>query len=197
MKENAKKVLLLLLVVALNSAGYKAAQVFRPTGTLLAIWIDSSIPYISYFVVPYALYVFVVLLAFVVCWKDYKLYKTMALSMATAIAIAIVIYMTFQTAVVRTNIEGTDIFNQGVKIVYQIDAPLNSFPSLHVAIPTIATMFIFLRNKKIGLATTPIAILIILSTVFIKQHVVLDVLGGLALSLCIFRFRKAYERIKV
>ncbi len=71
-KTDLKKIKLLLLVVLLNSIGYKAAQFFRPEGFSVMTWLDSFIPYISYFVIPYALYPAIVLLPFYLYWKDYK-----------------------------------------------------------------------------------------------------------------------------
>ncbi len=106
-----KKIGLFLLAVFLNSVGYKAAQILRPDGLLVTTWIDSLIPYIPYFVVPYALYVPVVLLPFFLYWKDYKKYRAVALSMAAVLAISILIFLAFQTRVIRATVEPTDLFN--------------------------------------------------------------------------------------
>ena len=65
---------------------------------------------------------------------------------------------------------------------YASDKPLNAFPSLHVGMSTLATLFVYRKRKKLGLAVLPVTVLIILSTVFIKQHVLLDVAGGLVLA---------------
>jgi membrane-associated phospholipid phosphatase len=194
-KETQNKILLFLLVVFLNSVCYKAAQLLRPEGFLVTTWIDNLIPYISYFVIPYASYVIIALIPFFLYWRDYKAYRTMALSMATVLAIAVVIYLTFQTSVIRPNVDSTDIFNQWVAFVYSIDKPLNALPSLHVALPTLATLFIYLRNRKLGAYLAPLTFLIILSTMFIKQHSVFDVAAGLILAFSVFRYRRIFDRM--
>src|SRR3989338_8930539 len=180
-----KKIKLILLVVVLNSIGYKAAQFFRPEGFSVMTWLDSFIPFVSYFIVPYALYPVIVGLSFYLYWKDYKKYKTMALSIATVLFISVIIYFAFQTQITRQEIQPQNIFDDLVLFVYSLDQPVNALPSLHVSLPTLATLFIFLRNRKLALYVAPVTILIILSTVFIKQHAVLDVFAGLILAFAV------------
>ncbi len=196
MNGTAKKIGFLIAMGALNSAGYKAAQIIRPTGVLVTTWLDSLIPYIPYFVVPYALYVPVVLLPFALYWKDYRQYRTMALSMISVLAISIAIFVTFQTSMMRADAAPTDFFNWAVAFVQSLDAPVNALPSLHVSMPTLATLFIYLRSRRIAVLVAPITLLIILSTVFIKQHAVLDVFAGLILAFAVFKCRHVFEKKK-
>ncbi len=190
-----RKVGLFVLVVILNSVGYKLAQFLRPEGFLITGWLDSFIPYVSYFVVPYALYPVIAIIPFVLYWNNYKKYKVMALSFASVLAIAVVVFLVFQTTATRAQVEPNDLFNWGVTLVYSFDEPLNAFPSLHVAIPVIATLFIYLRNKRFGLYMVPVTVLIILSTVLIKQHAVVDIIGGLLLAFGIFKCRRIFEKL--
>ena len=192
MNETSKKILLFLIVIVLNTIGYKAAQILRPDGFSVTTWLDSLVPYISYFVIPYALYVPVVLVPFFLYWKDYKNYRTVSISFLLILVISIIIYLMFQTTTARASVGPTDMFNAGVLTVYALDAPLNSLPSLHVSMTVIATLFIYIRNRKLGTYIIPITALIILSTVFIKQHAVLDVIAGLVLALAVFKMRKLW-----
>lgn len=192
LSETGKKIGLFAIVLLLNSVGYKLAQILRPEGFLVTTWLDSFIPYISYFVVAYALYPVIAIIPFVLYWNDYRKYRVMALSFAAVLAIAIVIFMVFQTSATRAVVQPTDLFNWGVSLVYSLDKPLNAFPSLHVAIPVIATLFIYLRSRRLGLCLLPVTVLVVMSTVFIKQHAVLDVIGGLVLAYIVFRYRNMY-----
>jgi len=55
----------------------------------------------------------------------------------------------------------------------------------------LAPYFIHKKNKPLGIVSAPIGILIMLSTVFIKQHAVLDIIGGILLASFVFWvFRK-------
>ena len=191
--ETANKIFLLLLVLFLNIVVYKLVQILVPSGISLSTQIDSAIPFVQYFVVPYYLYPVFLLLPFVLFWKDYRSYRTMALSLITVLIISNAIYFAFQTEVSRPDIQTTDVFSKAVLAIYSADNPVNAFPSLHVAVPTIFTFFIFARSRKLGLCLLPITILIILSTLFIKQHVIADVVGGLLLAFVVFRYRKIFK----
>jgi len=195
MNETFKKLGLFLVAVALNSVGYGAAQALRPEGFLVTTWIDSFIPYVSWFVVPYLLFFPLVLVPFFLYWKDYPGYRTMALSLIAVLAVSLVVYLAFQTTATRAEVEPNDFFNWGVWMIYSVDKPLNNLPSLHVALSTIAALFAYLKSRRIGLGLAPLAVLIILSTVFIKQHAFLDVVAGLALTFGVFRFRGFFRRI--
>ena len=190
-----KKILLFLAVVLLNSVGYKAAQIIRPTGILTMTWIDPLIPYISTFVIPYALYLPVLILPFILYWNDYKKYRTMALSLAAVLAASIIIYLIFQTEMTRYEPSQNNIFDSFVSAIQHADAPVNALPSLHVSIPLMITFFVYIRSRKMGICLLPVTILIILSTVFIKQHAVLDILGGIILATIVFRMRKHIEKL--
>ena len=116
------------------------------------------------------------------------------MSLAMVLAISIAIYLAMQTSVARAAVDPSkDIFSWGVALVYSFDKPVNAFPSLHVAIPAIATLFIYLRSRKLGLYLVPVTVAVILSTVFIKQHAALDVLGGLILAFAVFRARNIFD----
>ena len=188
-----RKLGLFLLVVLLNSVGYKLAQFLRPEGVLVTTWLDSFIPFIPAFVVPYALYPIIGILPFVVFWKSYRKYKTVALSMVAVLAISIAVFLAFQTSITRVDFVVDDLFTWGVSVVYSLDEPLNALPSLHVAIPVIATLFIYAENKRLGLCILPMTVLVALSTVFIKQHAILDVIAGMALALAVFKCRKFFS----
>lgn len=194
--ETPRKIFLLAVVLFLNIVVYKIAQIAVPGGISLVTPIDNMIPFVSYFVVPYYLYAVFLLLPFAVFWKDYKNYMVMALSLVAVLAISNVIFFAFQTEVPRPDIQSTDVFSKAVLAIYSTDNPVNAFPSLHVAVPTIVTLFIFLRSRKFGLCLTPITILIILSTLFIRQHVIADVVGGLVLAFAVFRYRHIFKENK-
>jgi membrane-associated phospholipid phosphatase len=71
--------------------------------------------------------------------------------------------------------------------------PNNTFPSLHVALTSSITAFVYEKDTKIGMVLIPLTFLIILSTIFIKQHVVLDIIGGLMLAFFIFKIKNVFD----
>lgn len=81
----------------------------------------------------------------------------------------------------------TDFFSRWIAGLYAVDTNTNVFPSVHVAGSIGAAWAVWdceaLRRRRWpGVAATVLALLICLSTVFIKQHSLLDAAGGAALS---------------
>jgi membrane-associated phospholipid phosphatase len=71
--------------------------------------------------------------------------------------------------------------------------PTNAFPSLHVSLTLTISMFVYGKNRKVGIVLLIITFFIILSTMFVKQHVFLDVIGGLMLAFVIFKNKKVFD----
>jgi membrane-associated phospholipid phosphatase len=55
-----------------------------------------------------------------------------------------------------------------------------AFPSLHSAFPLIAAAHVWLRNRRLGLVMTGWTVLVWLSVVYLGEHYVVDVTGGVA-----------------
>ena len=96
----------------------------------------------------------------------------------------------------RPSLTGHSFFIDMVRYLYKIDTPTNIFPSIHV-FNTVACCIAIFRHKafhrhKLVLAGAGIlGTLIILSTVFLKQHTLLDV--GAAILLNIFCWQLLYK----
>ena len=78
------------------------------------------------------------------------------------------------------------VFGPLVAMIYRIDTNTNVFPSIHVVGAVGAALAVRdavgRRNRGVYTGVSLLAALICLSTVFLKQHSVLDVAGGLAFS---------------
>ena len=66
--------------------------------------------------------------------------------------------------------------------IYRVDGPHNLFPSLHVSSVSYIGFVNWRFCKKFRVLSVIFAVLICLSTLTVKQHAVLDVLGGLSLG---------------
>lgn len=66
--------------------------------------------------------------------------------------------------------------------IYDVDPPRNCFPSLHVAWATVAALSCYSVHRGVGMAALGWAALIGVSTLYTKQHYLVDVLGGIALA---------------
>jgi hypothetical protein len=65
----------------------------------------------------------------------------------------------------------------------QLDAdPIAAFPSLHAAYPTLGALVLWKVNRRTAFFTVPWCFIVWFSVVFLGQHYVIDVLGGIALA---------------
>lgn len=158
----------------------------RETTYCLNTVLDDRIVFSPAWIIPYVTwYAFLPAVGFFLMCKDKRQCAITLLTMILGLLLSYLTYSFFQTTVPRPNPVGDDIFSRLVQLIYHIDQPFNAFPSIHV-LATYALMLGAARaqgiNKAAKAAIWVVGLSIILSTVFIKQHVVADILGGIALA---------------
>ena len=99
--------------------------------------------------------------------------------------VCLVIFLAYPTTNTRPVIEGSGFWDLLAGWLYSIDAADNLFPSIHCLV----SWFCFLAvkgQKKIPTwykaVSFILAVLVFLSTLFTKQHVIVDVAGGIFLA---------------
>ena len=95
-----------------------------------------------------------------------------------------VCFLVYPTVLPRPgpNVIGQGFFGWCLRIVYSADEPRNNFPSLHVAHACVSALTCWRVHRGVGLAAGLWAALIALSTLFTKQHYVVDVISGMLLA---------------
>ncbi|WHY88762.1 phosphatase PAP2 family protein [Neobacillus novalis] len=202
--------LLFLLVMPLLGKVYELLNTRANDAVDLTSTVDKAIPFISVFIIPYILwyaYLFCYLVYF--CFKDTKIYIKTLILIVIAELICFVIYFFFQTTVPRPTVEGNNVVIHLVQWIYANDRPVNCFPSIHV-LTTFAIMLASLniKNKHVlnNLTIHILGTLIIISTLFVKQHVILDMIGsmflvtflyGITFELVSFRVSRKSETVYV
>ncbi|MDQ0416691.1 membrane-associated phospholipid phosphatase [Croceifilum oryzae] len=143
---------------------------------------DQQTPLLKIFVIPYMFwYAFVFITLLYLMFKNRKVYYETLLQYNLGLLICYSIYIIYQTHVPRPVVEGNDFLSQMLQWIYQSDAPYNCFPSIHV-LTTYVVMRAVLKitdvSRLVKILTAVMAFLIIASTVFIRQHVILDIVGA-------------------
>lgn len=161
-------------------------------------WLDDQIPFCEYFIIPYLLW-FVYMVAGVVWFifrsKDkreyYQLVSVLSMGM-TIFLIVSCIYPNRQDLrpEVFTN---NNLFTQMVQMLYAADTPTNVLPSIHVFNSLVMFYAIngspqFKDRKGIRIGAGVLSVSIVLSTMFLKQHSVVDVSLGILLSVTLQMF---------
>lgn len=169
--------------------------------TIINIPFDDMIPFIPEFIVPYFLWFPFMLIAIVyVFFKDKREFFAMAWNLIIGMSLFIVVSFVFPNGLnLRVESSTDSIFVWMVEYLHKIDTPTNVLPSIHVynslACGISLGRVLWRRSHKItAIASYAMAVLITLSTMFVKQHSVVDVVSALALSgLCFLFLRRFYK----
>ncbi|MFA6088421.1 MAG: phosphatase PAP2 family protein [Candidatus Woesearchaeota archaeon] len=161
---------------------YKLIQIFSSKGLIIKTALDDKIPFLSFFVIFYLSILIILFLPFILTFRN----KITFLKLATTFFIISIMcnltYVLFQTTIIRALVIPSTIFDKLVLFIYSIDNPFNSIPSMHVTFSVLSNLCLFNINKKVAYVILPFTILLILSTLFIKQHYIPGVLTGLVFA---------------
>ncbi len=154
---------------------------------------DSHIPFCEYFIVPYLLwfpYQVVTVLYFIFINKNKKEYYQLILNMMMGMTIFLIVSYIYPNVLHLRPSEfpRENVFTDMVRWLYRTDTPTNVLPSIHVfnslAVHMSLTNCEALRDHKgVRYGSLVLTLLIILSTMFLKQHSVIDVCCGATLAL--------------
>jgi len=173
--------------------------------------LDDKIPFCEYFVIPYVLWYLMIVITLVYfalySVRSFKRFMTFII-VTQVVAMAIYIFFPNRQDLRPTEFERDNIFTQMVNLLYTVDTNTNVCPSLHVGY-SIGIASAWIKDKTVGVGVkvgvTVFCILVCLSTVFIKQHSVVDVFVALPMCLLaeIIAFGKKYwyphfkEKVKI
>lgn len=185
--------LIWFLLFPILNINYILAANIAKVGKNIEISLDKAIPFKSIFIIPYIYwYIFIFVGLIYILYKSRVEYSRIFISIVIGMCCCYTIYYIFPTQINRPLIDNSTILNKLVNFIYNQDKPFNCFPSIHV----LNTYFIMrytkkIYSKKFFYYTQIAGLLIILSTVFIKQHFVLDIIASIILcELVIFLSNK-------
>ena len=156
----------------------------------LASFIDRMIPFAEIFIVPYISW-FALQAAWVsfLFFYDREAYDKLVTILMFGMTVFLIVSTVYPTALTLRpwHVARENVFVDMVRWLWRIDTSTNVWPSIHVYNTTalIFTLFTARDRNVILKVRVPMfiwCVLIILSTMFLKQHSVGDVLSGLALA---------------
>ena len=149
---------------------------------------DKYIPFIEYFIVPYLLWFFFIVAAF----------------MFSGMTIFLLVSTVFPNGQDLRPVvfERDNIFVDMVRMLYRTDTCTNVFPSLHVFNSLSVCVAVFesrelKKHRAVSFGVYTLAGLIILATMFLKQHSVLDTVGACIMAWVLYQFVYAPQRRRV
>jgi len=157
--------------------------------------LDNYIPFCEYFIVPYLLWFAYVAVAVVYfLFTDKKGYYQLCAHLFIGMTVFLIICTIWPNGQNLRPIyfERDNIFVDAVRRLYAGDTNTNVFPSIHVYNSVVTHVAIakserLKKHKWITPVSLVLTISICLATVFLKQHSVVDVVGGLTLSFFIYK----------
>ena len=172
--------------------------------SLIQTSFDEKIPFVEFFIIPYLLwFVFMIVTVGYFFFKDrnefYRLILFLVIGMTLFLMIS-TLWPNGQTLRPKY-FERDNIFLDMVKHLYSTDTPTNVFPSIHVY-NTLGCYIAIRRSKHlkdirwVQSTTFIISVLIILSTMFLKQHSFIDGIaaGIFAVISYVFIYAEEYKR---
>ena len=167
--------------------------------------LDRYIPFPEYFVVPYLLwFVYIGLSALYLLIRERDLFFKLVYTGMVGMTIFLLISWLYPNGLeLRPETFARDnIFVSLTKMVYACDTPTNVLPSIHVfnSVCTLVAIrqSVRLKNSKMVQAGAHVlTLLIVLSTMFLKQHSIVDVLLALVLSYVAYElvYDNLYDRV--
>ncbi len=165
--------------------------------------LDDDIPFCEYFIVPYLLwflYIAVSVLYFLFTNKDD--YYRLCAFLFSGMTLSLIICSFYPNGTnFRPTVDASkNIFSAIVAWLYKTDTCTNVFPSIH-CYNSIAVAIAILKSDDISRhkhsrliknSSTLLAILICMSTLFLKQHSILDVCGAIIMATIIYGFVYGY-----
>lgn len=163
--------------------------------------LDDMIPFCEYFLIPYLFwFVFLIGIQIYTLLYDTESFKRMMRFIIISYTAAMLVYILFPNCQELRPVvfERNNIFTRFIEGFYQFDTNTNVCPSIHV-IGSAAVMLCAWNSRHFstmgwrivfGLA----AFVISVSTVFLKQHSVVDVIA--AVSVCVIAYIISFEKEK-
>jgi len=189
-----RKYVLLLFFWAIHVIWYFVlnSSLTDETCHLIHIPLDDKIPYVKYFVIPYVMWYGYI--AFAHIWTFFHskrdfIVMCCLIFLSNLVSILIfTIYPTMHDMRPAEDVIGSDFFGSIVRWLYGTENPYCIMPSEHCMLAIVITVGLIFSdglkgNLFVKIACPIYTVLVMLSTVFIKQHSIVDVFAAAALCL--------------
>lgn len=156
--------------------------------------LDRMLPFEPQFLIIYfGCYIFWIINYILIARQDKKSVYQFFTADFLSRCICLVFFLAFPTTNTRPVITGSGFWDRATQWLYSIDAADNLFPSIHCLVSWFC--YIGIRDRKeipewYKQVSLGIAVLVFISTLLTKQHVLVDVAGGVLLGTVCFMVGK-------
>lgn len=162
--------------------------------TIIHMKIDDKIPFCEFFIVPYLLwFIYIAWILIYLLFTNETDFHKCCMFLFSGMTIFLIVSTLFPNIhYLRPDVMPRDnLFTWMVSFLYTIDTSTNLWPSIHVY-NSMGVLFAVVHNNKltskesIKFGSLILTTLIILSTMFLKQHSVFDVMTGLLMGVSFY-----------
>lgn len=157
--------------------------------------LDNLIPFCEWFLFPYiSWFLYMITAGLWFLFKDHEAFEHYMLSLIFGFFICTTICSVYPNGQnLRPDSYNSNIIAQTVRLMQLFDTNTNVFPSMHV-VGALGACFAIARSKTLKkkvwlqICNWTLCIAIILATLFLKQHSVLDIFSGIIVSVAVYFF---------
>ena len=155
---------------------------------------DGMIPFCEYFIIPYfAWFLFIPAAVLYLLFEDEHAYHKLSGILMFGRLFFLISSPIYPSILYLRPVEmpADNIFCDMVRVLYQNDTPTNVTPSIHVFNTLAATVALNTSSTRLAKSsvfrtcTSILAVAIVLSTLFLRQHSILDVVAAVVLLLVV------------
>lgn len=178
----------IIFLILFETTGYFLTKLIQGPPNIIKELNIINLPLVPYFVYIYASwYLLLGIIPMHIYTKNKKVYYKYFTSALISIIILNIIFVIYPTTVPREEVLNTNLTTYLLNIIYYLDTPaVNCFPSAHCLISCLFIISLIDTkeiNKQIKIFYIIISILIMLSTLFIKQHIFIDVISACIIAI--------------
>jgi len=175
-----KKRLILILLIIGAQCLYTLTNRVMHGGWLPKTFLDNYIPLWPVWVVPYVLVdVIWIIFSLIAAWKmEERLFRVYVIASLAIIIPSMFIFVLFPTYVERPVVPGTDWASSLLRLLYWSDHANNALPSGHMYFAILLAYFVTRWKPRLFWFAVLMVIMVICSTLFTRQHYVLDLVAG-------------------
>ena len=199
-KIEIKPLLISIGLILFQTIFFFSAKLVQSNFHLIGGKIDNMIKFNILAIIPYCLwYILIFYVPYYFYKKDKNALVKYIASYLLCAFIASIIFVVYPTTVDRPIVEPNGVLGFITWFIFKADTPaINCLPSLHCAVSMLLSLAAF-SSKKISMIfkiiVTIFAIIVMISTLYIKQHVFIDLVTGDVLATLCFLITSHNKKI--
>lgn len=198
LKENYSYIKSITITLLLQALIYFTLNIILKNHIILKT--SFNIPLIKWMIFIYnSWYPLVFYISYLIYKDNTNLYKKLIFTMILGFLMSHITFIIYPSSIIRNDILVNNFKDFVIYVTYKFDNPVNCLPSIHALVCYILIYYTLKSNLSLKrkIILNIYLFLIILSTLFVHQHIPIDLLLALIYSLIsIITIKKLYPKLK-